>query len=571
MFIKKSSNRLRAVISFLLLALIFFSIKLVLIQIFKSNHLRKIAEKQHNLFLELEPERGIIFDRHMRPLSTNLPAQSLYAVPSKIKNKNDLAEKLSRITGQSKGFFLERLIRKKAFIWLVRKLSGREYEEIKKINLDGLGFRRETKRYYPNAELASQIIGFAGLDNVGLEGIELYYDKYLKGKLGWCMLLRDAKQRGIMLEEELVPSKDGYDIVLTIDETIQFIAERALDESFKKHNAKGASIIVMDPKTGEILALANRPTFDLNNFDNSIAESRRNRAICDFYEPGSVFKIVTASAALEENKVQETDKFFCENGSYKVGNHILHDYRPHGTLTFKEVMVQSSNIGVTKVAQILGPELVYKYARLFGFGSLTGIDLPGEVVGQNKSPEKWSKTSIGAVPIGQEVCVTAIQLVTAMSAIANDGIQMHPFVIKRMQDKKGETIKEFLPQEARRVISEKTASRMKDILVAVVAEGTGRGAQVLGYRAAGKTGTAQKVENGIYSHSKFMATFLGFVPVEDPKLAIVVSFDEPHPAYLGGTVSAPVFKKVAEDTLKYLKSLEEMELVDLNETKKVIR
>jgi len=558
--IKKSPNRLRAVISFLLLALLIFSIKLVLIQIFKSEHLRKIAQKQHNLLLELEPERGVIFDRHMRPLSTNLPAQSLYAVPTKIKNKDTLSGRLAEITGQRKDFFLERLSRKKAFIWLARKLTDRQYDEIKKMNIDGLGFKRETKRYYPDAELASQIIGFAGLDNVGLEGIELNYDKYLKGRLGWCMILRDAKQQGIMLEEEFVPPKDGYDIVLTIDETIQFIAERALDESFKKHNANGASIIVMDPKTGEILAMANRPTFDLNNFDNSIAESHRNRSICDFYEPGSVFKIVTASAALEEDKVKETDEFFCENGSYKVGNHILHDYRPHGTLTFKEVIMQSSNIGVTKVAQILGPELVYKYAKLFGFGSLTGIDLPGEVEGQNKPPEKWSKTSIGAVPIGQEVCVTAIQLVTALSAIANDGIQMKPYAIKRIQDKKGETIKEFFPQEVRKVISEKTASRMKDILEAVVAAGSGRGANIPGYRVAGKTGTAQKVENGVYSHSKFRATFMGFVPVEDPKLAIVVTFDEPHPAYLGGTVSAPVFKKVAEDALKYLKSIEGMEL-----------
>lgn len=522
------------------------------------------------MLLELEPERGIIFDRHMRPLSTNLPAQSLYAVPTKIKNKNALAERLALITGQKKDFFLERLNRKKAFIWLSRKLTDRQYDAIKKMSIDGLGFKRETKRHYPDAELASHVIGFAGLDNVGLEGIELHYDKYLRGKLGWCMILRDAKQKGIMLEKEFVPPKDGYDIVLTIDETIQFIAERALDESFKKHNASGASVIVMDPRTGEILAMANRPTFDLNNFDDSIAGSHRNRSICDFYEPGSVFKIVTASAALEEDKVKEADKFFCENGSYKVGNHILHDYRPHGTLTFREVMMQSSNIGVTKVAQILGPELVYKYAKLFGFGSLTGIDLPGEVGGQNKPPEKWSKTSIGAIPIGQEVCVTAIQLVTALSAIANDGIQMRPYVIKRIQDKKGELIKEFSPQEIRRAITAETASRMKDILAAVVAEGTGKGAQIKGYRAAGKTGTAQKVENGVYSHSKFIATFMGFIPVEDPQLAIVVSFDEPHPAYLGGTVSAPVFKKIAEDALKYLKSMEEMELVDLNETKRVI-
>jgi cell division protein FtsI (penicillin-binding protein 3) len=304
------------------------------------------------------------------------------------------------------------------------------------------------------------------------------------------MLTRDAHQQDLMLEKEFVPPQDGYDLVLTIDETIQFIAERELNAAFKKNNAKGASIIVMNPKTGEILALANRPTFDPNNVDKATIDSRRNRAISDYYEPGSVFKIVTASAALEEGKVKEEDKFFCENGAYRVASHILHDYRPHGTLTFKEVMMQSSNIGVTKVAQILGPDIIYKYMKLFGFGSLTEIDLPGEVSGTAKSPNQWSKTSIGAVPIGQEVCVTALQLVTAISAIANNGVQMKPLIIKQIQDKKGELIREFAPREVSRVISENTALRMKEILAAVVESGTGMRAKLSDYKACGKTGTA---------------------------------------------------------------------------------
>lgn len=570
MYINKPSIRLKAVFAFLLLALAFFSIKLTLIQIFKANYLRKLAEKQHNYFLELQPLRGVVYDRNLRPLAVNLPVQSLYAVPGKIKNKEELAEKLSDITGKDKDFLLDRLNRKKAFIWLERKLSDKDYRTIKGFKEDGLGFRRETKRFYPDSELACHVVGFAGLDNTGLEGIELLYDDYLKGRPGWSMILRDAKQQGLLLEKEFVPPKDGYDLVLTIDETIQFIAERELEEAFKKHNAIGASIIVMNPKTGEILAMANRPDFDANNFSQVTPENRRNRAISDYYEPGSVFKIVTASAALEEDKVSEEDEFFCENGTYKVANHILHDYRPHGTLTFREVIMQSSNIGVTKVAEMLGPEVIYRYARLFGFGSLCGVDLPGEVAGVNKPPSQWSKTSIGAVPIGQEVCVTALQLVSAISAIANNGIQMKPFIVKRIQDKKGELIKEFTPKEMRRVITEETALRMKEILGMVVEDGTGKLAKLSEYKAAGKTGTAQKIEEGRYSHSKFRATFIGFVPKDNPALAIVVSLDEPHPAYTGGSVSAPVFKRVAENTLKYLKTSDSIELVNLDEAKKTI-
>jgi cell division protein FtsI (penicillin-binding protein 3) len=449
----------------------------------------------------------------------------------------------------------DRLYRKKSFIWLARKISPEQSAAIKKLNLKGINFIKESKRCYPNSYLASQIIGFAGLDNVGLEGLELYYNSYLKGESGWALFLRDARQKRLSLGEKVISARDGYDLVLTIDEIIQYIAERELDKAYKTHHAKGATIIVMDPHTGAILALASRPSFDLNNPVRANKDEIRDRAICDLFEPGSVFKIVTASAALEEKKVTEEDKFFCENGAYKVGPHILHDHRPHGTLTFREVIEQSSNIGTVKVAQMLGPDMLYRYIKLYGFGSKSGIDLPGEIPGMIREPRLWSKISIAAVPIGQEVGATALQLVAAISVIANGGQLMKPYLVHQIQDKHAEVIKKFSPTLVHKVISLDTALRLKKILTGVVEEGTGKLAKIEGFSAAGKTGTAQKLElNGTYSHDKFVASFIGFAPAEDPLVAIVVMVDEPHPAYFGGVVAAPVFKNVAGDVLKYIQT-----------------
>ncbi len=352
----------------------------------------------------------------------------------------------------------------------------------------------------------------------------------------------------------MVLPKDGYDLVLTIDEVIQYIAERELDKAFKAYHAKAASIVVMDPYTGRILALANRPTYDLNEYFNATQDQRRNRAICDLFEPGSAFKIVTASAALEEKKVSEEDKFFCENGAYRVASHVLHDHQPHGWLTFRQVIEESSNIGTTKVAQILGADQIYRYIKLFGFGVKSGIELPGETQGMIKAPRAWSKVSIAAIPIGQEVGVTALQLASAISVIANGGELIKPYILQEIRDKYGETIKKFQPTLIRRVISLDTSLRVKKILTGAVEEGTGKLAKVAGFTAAGKTGTAQKLEpNGAYSHNKFVASFIGFAPAEEPLVTIVVIVDEPHPYYFGGGVSAPVFKNVAGDVIRYLK------------------
>ncbi|HPL82890.1 MAG TPA: penicillin-binding transpeptidase domain-containing protein [Candidatus Omnitrophota bacterium] len=507
--------------------------------------------------MELEPFRGVIYDANLKPQTLNLPADSLYASPNmmKEKDKETAILKLSGILDCSKDYLRSRLYRKKSFIWLARKVTPEQAEKIKQLKIRNLGFIRESKRSYPNTYLASQVIGFAGIDNRGLEGIELYLDKYLRGIPGWGIFLRDARQKRLDIYEKMVPPKEGMDVVLTIDQVVQYIAERELDKAYKTHNAKGASIVVMDPHTGRILALANRPTYNLNEYSNVSKDQTRNRAICDLFEPGSVFKIVTAAAALEEKRVTEEDKIFCENGSYRVANHTLHDHAPHGWLTFREVIEQSSNIGTTKIAQVLGPEVVYKYVRLFGFGSKLGIDLRGEISGMIKEPRYWSKTSIGAVPIGHEVGVTTLQLASALSVIANGGQLMKPYIIEEIRDKQGKIIKRTSPTLIRKVVSLDTAARVSKMLTGVVEEGTGRMAQIPGLTSAGKTGTAQKIDaNGVYSHNKFVASFIGFAPVEDPVVVIVVSVDEPHPYYFGGVVAAPVFKNVAADAVRYLKT-----------------
>jgi len=556
-YIVNYRRRAHAVFLFFLIFLLFCIARLFFIQFFRATYFARLAQTQHSLFVELEPRRGTIYDANLKPQAVNISADSLYISPAAISDqeKERIIKQLLPILNVAYGYLKDRLYRKKSFIWLARKITPAQSAEIRKLNIKRLGFIKESKRCYPNGYLSSHIIGFSGLDNIGLEGIELYYDSYLKGAGGWALILRDARQNKLNLEEKMLPPSDGYDLVLTIDEVIQYIAERELDKAFKVYHAKGASILVIDPHTGAILAMANRPTFDLNDYVSSDQDRRRNRAICDLFEPGSVFKIVTTAAALRENKVNEEDKFFCENGSYQVAGHILHDHQPHGWLSFREVIEESSNIGTTKVAQILGPDILYRYIRLFGFGTKCGIDLPGEIAGMTKEPRFWSKTSIAAVPIGQEVGVTTLQLAFAISVIANGGQLMRPYIVKEIRDKHSEVIKSFLPTLIRQVIPLDTANRVKKILMGVVEKGTGKLAKMTDFSAAGKTGTGQKLEaNGSYSHSKFMASFIGFAPAEDPVIAIAVVVDEPRPYYFGGVVSAPVFKNVATDVLRYLKA-----------------
>lgn len=556
MQVRKRTPRFVSVFLLLITCLVFFSVKLLLIQFFRREHLARLAESQHTQYIRLEPIRGTILDRQLRTLAVNVAAYSLYANPRlmKAEDKEKVVTHLSGLLKVDPQFVRDRLSRKKYFVWLARKLPAEQTEKIKALKIHGLGFIKESKRYYPNQYLAAHLIGFAGMDNKGLEGIEMQFDKYLKGEYGWTNILRDARQRELMIEKDFVPPKDGFSLVLTIDETIQYIAEKALDKAYKVNNALGATIVVMDPKTGEILALANRPTYNISDAAKSPSASRTNRAIAFVYEPGSVFKIVAASAAIETGAFKETDKIYCENGQYRVANHILHDHGKHGSLTFQQVIEQSSNIGTTKIAQKLGPDVFYQFGHRFRFGIKTGIDLLGEVDGILKPPSRWSKTSIGAIPIGHEVAVTAMQLLGAISAIANDGVYMKPFVVKYIKDNKDELIKSYEPQIVDRVLSASSAQRVREILAGVVENGTGKRAKVEGMRVGGKTGTAEKPIGGKYVRNKNYASFVGFAPVDNPRLAAVIIFDEPHPNHFGGTVAAPVFSEVMTDALKYLET-----------------
>lgn len=539
---------------FFLISLSLLLIRLFYLQGLKHNFYYKIANEEHIVSVELQPKRGAIYDRKMRAIAVNLNRDSVYANPREIKDKARTAKVLSSVLALKQDAVTEKISKDKGFVWIKRKITTKESLALRKFNLSGIDFIEESKRFYPNTSMACHLLGSVDIDNKGLEGVEGLYDNYLKGQGGWLVSTQDAKRKLLKsYQEGFLAPRNGYNVVLTIDEVIQNIAERELYKMYDKYNAKGASIIVMDPKNGDILALANYPNFDLNNPSKRAPDAVRNRAISDFFEPGSIFKIVTASAALEENAVRFTDKFDCENGAWKVGRRTLHDHRPHGILTFKEVIEMSSNIGTVKVASLFGAEKMNKYMKLFGFYEKTGIDLPGEVVGMNRPLSGWTQSSMLAIPMGQEVTTTAIQLARAISVIADNGFLVKPHVVKKIVDEDGEVIKEFPPEISRKAISPKTAARMRGLLMGVIEEGTGKKAKIDDYTAGGKTGTAQKVEpGGVYSHNKFVASFIGFAPVGRPVLAVVVCVDEPHPVYFGGDVSAPVFKNVVDESLKYL-------------------
>ena len=552
---KGTTPRIRKVLYALIIAFALLCIRLVFVQLGAAKSLSNIASGQYRLAISLLPKRGVIYDRNLKELAININLASVFAEPFRIKDKGSASLELSAALGIGRDEIYKKLSGGKGFVWLARKVSPDTARRVRALNIKGIDFIKEPQRVYPNGVIASHILGFADMDNNGLEGLELRFDKYLKGFMGWRYATRDAKQREVpAYVYREIPPVDGSDIVLTIDSLIQSIAESELEYGFKKYHAKGACVIVMDPFTGDILALSNRPTYNPNNAGSAPPDFRRNRAVCDFFEPGSSFKIITASGLLEEKAVSPDEKFFCENGEYKWSRHIYHDHKPHGWLTFRDVIKYSSNIGTMKAAQKLGPDRMYKYIKKFGFGEKRGIDLPGEVTGITSHPNTWSKLSLCSIAMGQEVTVTAIQLACAISVLANGGSLVKPRIVDRVQDGAGRVIEKFEPSNPQRIISEATAKEMRDILRGVVDSGTAELAEVDGYFPAGKTGTAQKVEpNGVYSHSKFTASFIGFVPYDNPRLVIVVIMDEPRPIYYGGVVCAPVFKKLAGQLMSYYK------------------
>jgi len=545
-------------ITFLFILFIIFYFLLIYrlynIQVIQSDKFEEIAQQEHLTSFSIEGERGNIYDRNLKKLVVNVKVQSLFAIPPKIENPREAALKISLILNLETKEVLDKLNQKRPFVWIKRKLNETEVEEIKKLNLEGLDFLKESKRFYPKNYLASNLMGFVGIDNQGLEGLELFFDQELKGLPGLVVLERDALGGKIPLSiKELNTHRDGNSIVLTIDEVIQYITEEALDKAFQKYKAKAGVAIVVEPKTGEVLAIAVRPSYDPNYFNKYALDLWRNLAITNTYEPGSTFKIVTIATALEEGVVKLDDQFYCK-GWTNYNGHIFHDIHQHGSQNLTDIVKNSCNVGVIQVGTKLEQKVFEKSIRRFGFGTLTEINLPGEVNGLIRSSKDWSKISLASISIGQEISITPIQLIMAVSAIANRGTLMKPLIVKEILDSNQNSVKVFKPKPVRQVVSVETALTMTKILEQVVIDGTGREAKLDEYQVAGKTGTGQIFDfaTGKYSNSAYTSLFVGYVPAENPKMSILILLDQPKGSYYGGTVAAPVFKEIASKVLPYL-------------------
>lgn len=545
-------------ITFLFILFIIFYFLLIYrlynIQVIQSDKFEEIAQQEHLTSFSIEGERGNIYDRNLKKLVVNVKVQSLFAIPPKIENPREAALKISLILNLETKEVLDKLNQKRPFVWIKRKLNETEVEEIKKLNLEGLDFLKESKRFYPKKYLASNLMGFVGIDNQGLEGLELFFDQELKGLPGLVVLERDALGGKIPLSiKELNTHRDGNSIVLTIDEVIQYITEEALDKAFQKYKAKAGVAIVVEPKTGEVLAIAVRPSYDPNYFNKYALDLWRNLAITNTYEPGSTFKIVTIATALEEGVVKLDDQFYCK-GWTNYNGHIFHDIHQHGSQNLTDIVKNSCNVGVIQVGTRLEQKVFEKSIRRFGFGTLTEINLPGEVNGLIRSSKDWSKISLASISIGQEISITPIQLIMAVSAIANRGTLMKPLIVKEILDSNQNSVKVFKPKPVRQVVSVETALTMTKILEQVVIDGTGMEAKLDEYQVAGKTGTGQIFDfaTGKYSNSAYTSLFVGYVPAENPKISILILLDQPKGSYYGGTVAAPVFKEIASKVLPYL-------------------
>lgn len=507
------------------------------------------AERQQQRTIEVAPQRGTIFDRRMQPLAMSLPVDSVFAVPSKIPHREMVAKLLAPILGLDAGDLAGRFETYRTFCWIKRKVSADEAERVRALNLEGIYFQREMKRFYPKADLAADVLGYVGMDDNGLAGVEYGLNDAIKGRPGKLLVDEDARRQTFSSSDW--KGEPGKNVVLTLDENIQYIAQKALAEAVAKWKAAGGVAIVQNPSTGEILAMASEPTFDPNQWEKANPQERLNRGVAWVYEPGSTFKLITLSAALDLNLIRPTDIIDCQMGSIVLAGRTIHDHEPLGAVTVDQVLVHSSDVGSVKIALRLGQDRFYRYIRDFGFHSRTDLGLPSEEHGLLEPPRYWSGVSIGEVAIGQGIGVTAIQLIDAYSAVANDGVLIQPRLVR---DVYREGVHDRLPPAiGRRVLSAHTAEEMKRMLQDVVEQGTGRSARLAGYTAGGKTGTGQKVDpSGHYSHTHFVASFVGIAPIKRPAITVLVSIDTPVGGYYGQEVAAPVFKDITEQTLAYL-------------------
>ena len=526
----------------------------VYLQVFYGTKLSQRAAYQYNKSFISRGMRGTIYDRKFRTMAVSTDLPSVAAYPRQIEKTGQIAKILAKELPVNRKAVYRKLKSKRSFVWIIRQASPRQTLRVKNLKLKGVGFISERRRFYPNKTLAGQILGFSGLDGHGLEGLEFYYNTYLEGSRGTFKIVRDALGREFDGENGADARYTGENLILTIDQTIQYITESALAESVKKYAAKSGIAIVMDPETGAVLALAHYPFFNPNSFKEFNKMTWRNRAITDPFEPGSTLKIFTAAGALKTGEITPHSIFFCENGAYRIGRNTVNDTHSYGWLTLEEIVKFSSNIGAVKVSQRIGPERLYNNLKAFGFGKRTGIDSPGETPGRLTHFKRWSKIDAGAIAFGQGISVSAIQLITAVSAIANEGQLMAPFIVQAITSSRGRIVKSFHPRKVRQAISKENAIYLKKMMQMVVEPGgTGVKAALENFLVGGKTGTAQKVgKSGTYARGKYIASFVGFAPIEKPKIAVLVVVDEPKKKHYGGTVAAPAFRKIIRETLSYL-------------------
>jgi cell division protein FtsI (penicillin-binding protein 3) len=542
--------RLYALSGLLCLWLLAICLRLVYLQIFCYGDFQHRAQHQQQRSFDLSPKRGIIYDRAGRELAMSIQVDSVFAVPTEIPDLPNAISLIARITKDDPRVLLADCRAHKTFCWVARKADAESVERMRSLNLQGIHFQKEPKRFYPKRDLAAQVLGYVGTDDQGLSGIERQFNAELQGKPGKLMISVDARKRWFASVEK--QPEAGNSVVLTIDQNIQYVAERELERAIQETHAIAGTVIVENPRTGEVLALANRPTFNPNIRKEIRNEALKNRAVSDVYEPGSTFKMVTISAGLDEKITRPDELFDCQMGSIVVNGMRIRDAKPHGVLSVAEILAQSSDVGAIKVALRLGEDRFYKYIRAFGFGQRTGIELPGETPGLTKPVSRWSKVSIGAISMGQEIGISPLQLISLVSTIANDGVRVPPRIVAgTIEPQKTPQRISFQPVDGMRVISPLTAAQMRQMLQGVVLHGTGR-----------KAGTAQKVDRatGTYSKTKYVASFAGFAPINNPQIAVAVILDSAVGLHQGGQVSAPVFQRVTQQVLEYLHVPHDVEL-----------
>jgi cell division protein FtsI (penicillin-binding protein 3) len=548
--------RLRILLVGVIFAMAFAAIggKALLLQVYQGSWLSRKASDQVEDSLKAVGKRGTIFDRRGHAMAVSIDVTSIAIRPAQVKDSETAAKELARVLKRKPQEMKERLASRKPFVWLKRQATPKETEAVKQLRIPGIEFVSETSRFYPNRALAAHVLGFTGMDGKGLEGVEFFYDSHLRGADTSVKILRDAHGNGFQSEPPGDEDASGKNLVLTLDQNIQFTAETSLAEAVEKNRAKSGMAVVMAPRTGEILALALAPAFNPNAFDEVKKPLWRNRAITDPFEPGSTLKVFSAAAALEFANLSPKTTFHCENGAYRIGKNTVHDVHRYGMLSLQDIIKYSSNIGAVKISEKVGAEKLHHTLRLFGFGQKTGIDSPAETTGLLMPHKQWTDIDTAAISFGHGVSVSAVQLIAAFSAIANDGVLMRPRIVQAITDQQGQILQQFAPEEVRRVVSRQTAATLKEILQSVMLPGgTGTNAALDGYSACGKTGTARKIdENGTYSNDRHVASFIGFAPAENPQVAVLIVIDEPKAQIYGGAVAAPVFKKIVQTALNYL-------------------